>query len=891
MRKELWRFELFVEAVRVSINFQCNLEVVWKAGKSKAATKTEARLDNDLHQAKLRENLILNSKVKKEGLNYLAKPSELVVILLTSKGKKQAGKVFLNLCDQIAKSGQRQVVPIEKCPDSSANLTFSIKAFFLQDVPPKSIPVESTKRATENHEMTGNPLFKGPLGIQKNGSNEHKRHSFDFNIESILESAFQSAPHIQNRKTQRNKEIQPKSGFLNQETQHKFVSSLCIGKSSLGQFEKRSNERKCDEANQTILGSQSAFVDETLHREHFNFEFKRNKDQNYPSSLTSSFCESPRAKSSKKTKNFILETSKEGETAHLEVRSYPKEPPFKVPGEKSLFDFASKSSLKNQRELLEAQDDSITTPGFLNSKGANGFQFEYNRGNNQRQVSQREENGRLRQKLKDLGEFYDEEVKKNEKLLEENERVSRAVEEFRRRERELKKEEEEREKWFLEEMELFESKMTKIKEEQWKLRSSIVEKEKKYNETIQNIQSIQKEREFGLLSEVNRLMDEVVKLENNKKQQNGQRETEERMKKLEESLIRKEKENEKLRMEMEEIKIKQKTKDKLGQRGNERDFGEKEKGEDSESLEMSQASENIMEIPFDLMKDEEEKQKKQLEELLNQEREKTKRLMMEIKEREKEKEKMKKEQVKMEKELEKREEMMLIPNGNDEETQNELKEERDSLRNELVNEKTKTMSLLSQLGEAQNISIKQEETMNKAKERIRELELENKVTRERLEKTKEENKRREEELEATKENQKETVETLEREKEKFNRLERKLQEENERKKQIQTINERLEKSLEETKKKKEEIEQKLIRLQEKVKKREEGLEEIEHKMRDWVESEKERLGKKEKELLEKEETIQKNQELESKVIQSIQSPHNRAINQPHVSFMKFSQVL
>lgn len=146
---ELWEFTLTLETVEIAVNFPCSLEFIWKkgnnsqkkqerieqhnfkeeqeslpficefhcvpcgsiawkslrkSGKTKVISKNKAFLDSNSRLVRLSESLVLRAKMKREAFPndqraLGPKLSEVLVVLITSKGKKKAGQVFLDLKD------------------------------------------------------------------------------------------------------------------------------------------------------------------------------------------------------------------------------------------------------------------------------------------------------------------------------------------------------------------------------------------------------------------------------------------------------------------------------------------------------------------------------------------------------------------------------------------------------------------------------------------------------------------------------------------------------------------------------------------------------------------------------------------------------------------------
>ena len=141
MRRQLsYQFDLDIERVSLLVNMKCDVQVWWKSGKGKIATKNAIRLSGNQKYFDVNEKLSIIAKLVIDNGMMKEKKTQLLIILFTGDNtSKLGGRVHLNLNQFVQNQGQnnpnfsRKVEKrLENCPDENGKIVFNLNCKYIE---------------------------------------------------------------------------------------------------------------------------------------------------------------------------------------------------------------------------------------------------------------------------------------------------------------------------------------------------------------------------------------------------------------------------------------------------------------------------------------------------------------------------------------------------------------------------------------------------------------------------------------------------------------------------------------------------------------------------------------------------------------------------------------
>ncbi|CAD8186698.1 unnamed protein product [Paramecium octaurelia] len=125
-------FKFLVEAsiinVQIGVQFNCKIQVILKRGSSKLETQPTYELRKGLAIINESLNFSISVSLGLDG-KFEDKKTQIIVILVTEKGQKNAGMHNLNISQYLNQQQFefQEALPLEKCPDKNAKVLVDFK--------------------------------------------------------------------------------------------------------------------------------------------------------------------------------------------------------------------------------------------------------------------------------------------------------------------------------------------------------------------------------------------------------------------------------------------------------------------------------------------------------------------------------------------------------------------------------------------------------------------------------------------------------------------------------------------------------------------------------------------------------------------------------------------
>ena len=160
----------FFQQLRLKVNFECSVSLYVLTNTKKVESE---EIGFDVAKTKFIGDLRTDMNSSVILFPHKKNTIEINVLLLTKKGKKCAGLLRLNL-DDILRDGQENfVLPLEKCPDRKAKMSFKLKISNPTDLE----QIESTPTGRKKDVNTTNMSFYSHLNGEDSSFNKNNSHN------------------------------------------------------------------------------------------------------------------------------------------------------------------------------------------------------------------------------------------------------------------------------------------------------------------------------------------------------------------------------------------------------------------------------------------------------------------------------------------------------------------------------------------------------------------------------------------------------------------------------------------------------------------------------------------------------------------------------------------
>ncbi|CAD8152094.1 unnamed protein product [Paramecium octaurelia] len=175
-------FKFLVEAtiinVQISVQFNCKIQVILKRGSQKLETQPTYELQKGIAIINESLNCTISVNLGADG-KFEEKKTQIIVILVTDKGQKNAGMHNMNLSQYLNQQQFefQEVLPLEKCPDKNAKVVVNFKIKQIGEIDQELETTDQSLDTSQVSIQTPKKMIQEP----KNDNSDKKNQDSDLN--------------------------------------------------------------------------------------------------------------------------------------------------------------------------------------------------------------------------------------------------------------------------------------------------------------------------------------------------------------------------------------------------------------------------------------------------------------------------------------------------------------------------------------------------------------------------------------------------------------------------------------------------------------------------------------------------------------------------------------